>query len=126
MGAKILNAFDNFTQDSQTKEYLKNQERSQSLIESSERLTQRKKTISEYTPGEVSPTTGGEFYKSLKQGLIRDVPRGFFGSIEAITAGDGSMHNVNQWAASMADKFLADRMLHPEENAPKDLKAFTE
>jgi hypothetical protein len=34
------------------------------------------------------------------------------------------MQKVNQWAASMADKFLADRILHPEENAPKDVKDF--
>jgi hypothetical protein len=87
-----LNAFDSFTKDSSTEEYLKDLESNQSMIESSARAGERTKTISEYTAKTASPTTtnnltrGGEFYKSLKQGLIRDVPRGFFGSIEAITA----------------------------------------
>lgn len=122
--------FDSLFEDTESEKAVELQERGAELIESAERKKRQRATvekeIAEAEKKPMDPTTGGEFWKALKQGALRDVPRGFFGSIEAITAGDGSMKTVNEWAGEQADEFLASRILHPEENAPEDLKKFTE
>ena len=130
VGAKTKNLWDDVFGDTETEKAVSAQQRGADLIASSERETARRATISkeveEASKKPLDPTTGGEFYKALKQGALRDVPRSFFSSVEAITSGDGSMKTVNDWAAELSDSFLADKLLHPEENAPESAKAFLE
>lgn len=90
--AKVKNVLDDVFGESEQERVERSQMEAQNLIERSDREYARRATIGrefeEAARNPVDETTGGEFYKALKQGLIRDVPRSFFSSVEAITAGD--------------------------------------
>lgn len=138
IGARVANMFDSITKDTPAKDIVTNQNRSSNLIESSERRIQQEKNIWAYLAKNTDvpePTTAwgdtwkGEWWKALKQGILRDVPRGFFSSIEMATSNSEAYwpaKSVNEWSAELADRFLADRRLHPEENAPEWSPTFTE